>query len=82
MMKWRMICQVSDADQPGILARITNAMAQRGVSLGEVSARRTDHGPEIELTLSADERLRDWLVRRLACDPAITAVSFTQARGG
>lgn len=71
---WRLTCHVADCDRPGILARVTACIAERGVSLGEVLAQRTAEGPRITLTITAAEPLRDWLIRRLLRDPAITTV--------
>lgn len=70
--------------RPGVLARLGEIFAERGVSIGEIYAR--DEGPHggavIILRFLATDRMRDFFARRLTRMPDVTEVEmFTDSAG-
>ena len=62
MTRWVYVIPVQGASRPGLLARVTDVFAQRGISLEE--ALGTGLGT-IVLKFAAGERLQEYLRRRL-----------------
>lgn len=65
---------VDEGNRPGVAARVTRVFSERGISLGEILATRHRERPVILLRFSASEKLRDFMVRRLARVPEVHEV--------
>ena len=61
---WLCILRIDLSNRPGVLASVTMAFADRGLSLDEVLAAGLEKHPVIVLKFSASERLAEYFRRR------------------
>jgi hypothetical protein len=78
---WMARLDLVTATRPGILARIAQVFAERGISLQQVLAAGQHGRPTVLLTFAASARLRDYLARRLRRMPEIAGVAIEDGAG-
>jgi len=81
MTPWLCLLDVASASRSGVVARLTQVFAERGISLAEVVAVESHGRPTVVLAFTASERLCDHLARRLARSPDVRAVRMLPAEG-
>ncbi len=73
---WICILRLDHSNRPGVLARVTLAFADRGISLDEVLATGVGERPVIVLKFAASDRLAEYFRRRFARMPMVTRVEI------
>jgi hypothetical protein len=73
---WVCRLRLSSANRPGVLARIAQPFAVRGLSLDEVLATECDGQPTILVRFAATDRLAEHLRRRLSRMPEVVAAEL------
>jgi hypothetical protein len=73
---WLCILRLDHTNRPGVVARVTMAFADRGISLDEVLATGVGERPVIVLKFSASERLAEYFRRRFERMPMVTNVTI------
>lgn len=78
---WLCILRVDHSDRPGVLASVTMAFADRGLSLDEALAAGLAESPVIVLKFSASERLAEYFRRRFERMPMVKSVEMRRGEG-
>jgi hypothetical protein len=73
---WICILHLDHSNRPGVLARVSLAFADRGISLDEVLAVGVGERPQIVVKFAASERLAEYFRRRFARMPMVTEVEI------
>lgn len=79
--RWLCVLRLESGSRPGVLSRLAQPFAERGLSLAEVVAAERHGQPIVVLAFVASPRLRDHLARRLARSPDVTSVEMLPAAG-
>jgi hypothetical protein len=78
---WLCVVRLDHSNRPGVLARVTMAFADRGISLEEVLAVGVGERPAIVIKFGASERLAEYFRRRFQRMPMVESVEIRRGEG-